>query len=76
MQKWEYLFVSCSNNRGEWRPRYINGQEVANWRSGPSVYAYSNEIGPDGWELVNLATGESQSGNTESYRLVFKKPRQ
>ena len=75
MQKWEYLFVVCEYQNDDWRPKYMNGQELRDWKRGPSVSDFSNQIGADGWELVNLMTGVNQFGETKSYRLVFKRQR-
>ncbi len=75
MQRWEYLFVTCIYHNDDWRPKYVNGQEVRDWKRGPSISEFSNRIGLDGWELVNLMTGHTESGGTEAYRLVFKRPR-
>ena len=72
--KWEYLFVVCEHLRGDWRPQFVNGQELNNWQHGPTIYEYSNQLGQQGWELVNLVTGHNDEGSTLYYRLVFKRP--
>ena len=73
MQTWEYLFVTAQLHAGSWRPRYVNQQEVREWKRGSSVSEFSNELGGDGWELVNLVI--SVTVNYENYRLVFKRPK-
>lgn len=75
MQKWEYLFVGCETHNNDWRPRYVNGQELRDWKRGSSISDFSNQIGAEGWELVNLMTGHNQLGSTTNYRLVFKRPK-
>ena len=76
MQKWEYLFISCSHHNGDWRPQYANGHELPDWKRGPTISTYSNQLGTEGWELINLMTGHNQYGATDAYRLVFKRPKQ
>ena len=49
--RWQYIEVIFHNYRG-YRPRYINGQEIENWRHGPIIHEYLNEIGEKGWELA------------------------
>jgi hypothetical protein len=48
-QNWVYLFV-----RGEeGRPRYVNGQEIPNWKEGPNLLGAMNHLIGKGWELVS-----------------------
>jgi hypothetical protein len=74
MNKWEYLFVVGEFSNGEWVARYINEKELTNWAKGPSIYVTSNELGDEGWEMVNLATA-SRTDKPVSFRLVFKRPK-
>lgn len=74
MQKWEYVFVECQGHGGQWRPKLVNGQELADWKKGPAIHEYSNQLGQQGWELVNLATGQTAGGATYHYRLTYKRP--
>ena len=80
MQKWEYLFVSCRYHKGrpvsnqDWKPWYVNGQELRDWQKQPNISEYSNQLGAQGWELVSLMTGRNRLGDTDAYRLVFKRP--
>ena len=73
MQKWEYAFVTCEYHNNGWRPQYVNCQEIRDWKRGPDISDFSNQLGADGWELVNLMTGHNEFGNTSAYRLVFKR---
>lgn len=73
MQKWEYQFVDCEWHNNDWRPKKVNGQELRDWKRGPSISDFSNQMGTEGWELVNLMTGHNQFGVTQQYRLVFKR---
>ena len=70
MQQWEYLFVLCEVS-GEWRPRYVNGKELRDWKKGPAIFDYANTMGEEGWELINPVISHSEAG--DSYRLVFKR---
>jgi len=70
MQKWEYLNIACSRNHSsDWAPRFVNGQELPNWSTGPTIHEVSNQLGEQGWELVGLST----TVNPEYYRMVFKR---
>jgi hypothetical protein len=83
MQKWEYLFVTCRRARGGWRPRRVNGQKLQHWRQGPNTYEawgrgptmheFCNQLGQEGWELVNMTT-PVPGDLLLHYRLVFKRP--
>ncbi len=75
MQKWEYLFVSCGLVSNQWVPNFVGGQELPDWKKGPSICQVANQLGEQGWELVNLATTPNLP-TSESYRLVFKRPKE
>lgn len=68
LQAWEYLFLEVE---GAWNPRvrYQNHQEVPNWRQGPPLYEYVNQLGAEGWELVGLQGYQNQD-------MVFKRAKQ
>jgi hypothetical protein len=72
MQKWEYLFIVCGSHKGAWRPQYVNGQELRDWQNGSSAVEYSNKLGEEGWEMINLVT-QGIGQFTYVYRLVFKR---
>jgi hypothetical protein len=77
VQKWEYLFVTCEYYNDDWRPRYVNGQEVEDvarkW-SDMTLYEFSNLLGEKGWELVDFMVDRSAFGGKEVFRLIFKRP--
>jgi hypothetical protein len=53
VQKWEYYFVFAAvTNDGEFRPRFANDEELDDWQAGPTLYAYANQLGESGWELL------------------------
>jgi hypothetical protein len=77
MAQWEYLFVTCDYQNGDWRPRYVNGQEVAEakpWAE-MTLYEFSNLLGEKGWELVDFLTDHNRLGSVDTFRLVFKRPK-
>jgi hypothetical protein len=38
---------------GGYRPRYVNGQELRDWKKAPPIHEYLNQLGEEGWELVS-----------------------
>ena len=74
MQKWEYMFVVPEHERDYLRPRYVNGQELPNWKKGQTIYEYMNQLGEQGWELVSAPyTATTNTGTVP--RLIFKRPK-
>jgi hypothetical protein len=77
VQKWEYLYVQLDEGeKGVWRPRKINGQDVPNWKKGPAVDAFSNQMGGLGWELVSTPFASNGTDMIVDFRLIFKRPRE
>jgi len=77
MQKWEYVFVVPDYGKVGWLPRYVNGEELPDWKNGKSFYTYANELGKQGWELIATSYNSKQNlGNTISshYLMTFKRP--
>jgi hypothetical protein len=70
MQKWEYLFIEASWEKRIIRPRYHNNKEIPDWKSLPEIHEYLNQLGTEGWELVNTTFEE---GNVNP-RFAFKRP--
>jgi hypothetical protein len=52
MQKWEYIYMIVSYLQTQ--PRYINGQELKNWKTMPEMWTHLNQLGEQGWELVHI----------------------
>ena len=71
MHTWEYLFV-VADYAGEWRPRYVNAQELDNWKEQPNIAVYANQLGQQGWELINVVLA-TEGHITLDYRLFFKR---
>ena len=73
--KWEYLFVVAHWVNQEWHPRYLNGNEISNWKSSKQLYGFSNDLGNDGWELTGTAYTDEGTGMGTVARLIFKRPK-
>ena len=70
MTKWEYLIIQPSEHRNVDKPWTVNGRELRNWKKGPDIYDYINQLGDEGWELVNVA-----SAAYIGMRYCFKRPK-
>ena len=51
--QWEYMEVIFREFRG-WRPRYVNGAELDDWKEQPEIGDYLNQMGQEGWEMVGI----------------------
>ncbi len=61
MSHWEYLFLELADASGyfgprQWKAKYVNGQQLAFWKDGPSIHEYCNQLGKQGWEIVAVNT--------------------
>lgn len=52
--EWEYCEVIVRDYRG-WRVRYVDGRERSDWKNGPTLREYLEQVGKEGWELVSLS---------------------
>jgi hypothetical protein len=52
--EWEYREVVFRDYRG-WRVRFVDGRELGNWKSSPTLLAYLENAGKEGWELVSIS---------------------
>jgi len=67
--RWEYVeVVFCEH--GGFRPRFINGQEVRNWKRTPPIHDYLNHLGEQGWELAGV--GGRHRGQMPAYLKRLK----
>jgi hypothetical protein len=67
--EWEYREVVFRDYRG-WRARTVNGRELGDWKSSPTIVEYLEQAGNEGWELVSV--GERHNNQKEAY---FKRPK-
>ena len=90
MQKWEYRFIVADWSGGVFYPivgagpdqlkvKYINGQQLPNWKKGPTPYDYCSQAGDEGWEIISVISAPifDDKGNLhqEFYRIVMKRPK-
>ena len=69
-QRWEYLRL-VTDDYGK-KVRYSNDEELANWKSGPSVSEHLRQVGNEGWELVAVVM-KSNSQTDRDHVLYLKR---
>jgi hypothetical protein len=70
--RWEYLIVSFHDQNG-WRARFVNGHELENWPQGPQLHHVLDQLGEDGWELINVVKAEPLYGTMDRIQAFFKR---
>jgi hypothetical protein len=70
--QWEYLVVSFHEQSG-WHARFINGHELDNWQRGPQLHDVLDQLGADGWELINVVKSEPLYGTMDRIQAFFKR---
>jgi hypothetical protein len=70
--KWEYLVVSFHEQNG-WHARFVNGHELENWQRGPQLHDVLDQLGEDGWELINVVKSEALYGTMDRIQAFFKR---
>jgi hypothetical protein len=83
MPKWEYTFVRVEEARGMWRPRYVDGEELSDWKHLSSMQVFINEMGEQEWELTSFCPFWSTSYapmkdvdlTIDYIQLIFKRPK-
>jgi hypothetical protein len=68
-REWEYREVVFRDYRG-WRARIVNGRELGDWKTSPTIVEYLEQAGQDGWELVSVS--DRYNNQKEAY---FKRPK-
>jgi hypothetical protein len=68
-REWEYREVLFRDYRG-WRVRVVNGRELGDWKSAPTIVEYLETAGREGWELVSMS--DRHNNQKEAY---FKRPK-
>ena len=53
--QWEYMEV-VFHDYGGYRPRFVNGEEIAGWKESPLIHEYLNQMGKEGWELAGVGS--------------------
>jgi hypothetical protein len=71
--QWEYLVVSFHDQNG-WHARFINGHELDDWQRGPQLHDVLDQLGEDGWELINVVKSEALYGTMDRIQAFFKRP--
>ncbi len=69
--KWEYLVVSFHEQNG-WHARFVNGRELDTWLRGPHLHHVLDQLGEEGWELVNIVKSEPLYGTMDRLQAFFK----
>ncbi|HSQ04686.1 MAG TPA: DUF4177 domain-containing protein [Burkholderiales bacterium] len=69
---WEYLIVSFHEQNG-WHARFVNGRELENWQRGPQLHDVLDQLGADGWELINVVKSEALYGTMDRIQAFFKR---
>jgi hypothetical protein len=59
LQAWEVREV-VFRDYGGYRPRYVNGEELDDWKNGPLIHDYLNQAGAEGWELAGVGSRENR----------------
>ena len=70
--QWEYLVVSFHEQNG-WHARFINGHALENWQRGPQLHDVLDQLGDDGWELINIVKSEPLYGTMDRIQAFFKR---
>lgn len=67
---WEYLFLTTDLASGErLLTRWVNGDEVANWKQGKPAFQTTMDLGAQGWELITV-----EAFGTRHSTMIFKRP--
>lgn len=53
MEKWQYLIINSNLVGRVFIPHFVGTDELPNWQNGPGIHTVLNELGEQGWELVN-----------------------
>ena len=69
---WEYLIVSFHEQNG-WHARFVNGRELENWQRGPQLHDVLDQLGEDGWELINVVKSDALYGTMDRIQAFFKR---
>jgi hypothetical protein len=75
MQDWNYLFivVDYQNIHDPGRPRYVNGQELSNWKQGEDIFGVMNKLCWKGWEPVAFGLAFPVRQQLKRRTLLFRR---
>lgn len=68
MKNLEYLFVICDYRKHASMPRYINGEEIDDWKKKINISEFANQKGSEGWELI--------AADNTAQEYIFKRNKQ
>jgi|GEM_PF-3643026 len=57
-----------------WQPRWVNGQEIADWEQGVALNAFTTQRRAEGWSLKQTYQGHDAAG-TATLKLYFISPK-
>ena len=81
MQKWEYLHLTIAyadSSYGVGTVKYIDGREIQNWKQTGYLPNFLNELGEQGWELVEVIwrmKGSSHGSTNIDPIYILKRPK-
>ncbi len=85
MQKWAYMTwvvgypSTLEGTINTWKGgvvKYKNGEIVEDWKNGPKLTEALNQVGEEGWELVEITRGSQEKAFAEKDPLfIFKRPK-
>jgi hypothetical protein len=78
MPKWDYLFIVVDDAHGNFGgvPRYVNGQELPDWKQGPNIFAVMNHLLWQGWEPVPFSLGYPIKRELVQLPMIYRRPKE
>ena len=71
---YEYQIVSFQEYKG-WRVRFVNGQELQDWMTQPTLLEFVQKLANDGWAVRAMTSGENLYGVNDKYQIIFERLR-
>lgn len=50
--------ISLDLTDHKFKPRFVDGQELPNWREGPEMVDYVKQLAGEGWQLIVHGAGQ------------------
>ena len=78
MQKWDYLQIvlDSENKYDPGRPRYVNGQELPDWKQGPHIWSVMLLLQRKGWEQIPFSLAYPPKKPFTWRSMLFRRPRE